>query len=304
MRVAFLADGSLGAPALAFLASTGAIAGAAWGPSDPACRDWVAQTCGAAGIGFRAIAAGAGILPWLEEVRPDLAFSFGCPWKLGPEVLALPRLGWVNLHGGPLPAYRGPQPVFWQVRNGETCSALVAHRMDAGFDSGPILASQPIPLPPGCTHGALTQALSQVAPTLLDQVLRRFAARGDACLDSAVPQGEGGRVWPRPGPEDVRIDWTGMDGASILALVRACNPWNSGAWTLLQGQPCRVVEAATVAGAAEGPPGVLQATPEGGLAAACRDGMALRLDILRLEEGFYTGAGLRALGFGPGARLG
>lgn len=303
MRFAFLADGSLGAPALAFLASTGALAGAAWGPSDPACRDWAGQQCAAAGVAFRAVGTAAELLPWLEEAQPDLAFSFGCPWKLGPEVLARPRLGWINLHGGPLPAYRGPQPVFWQIRNGEKASALVAHRMDAGFDSGPVLAVVPIQLPPACTHGALTQALAQVAPALLDQLLRGFTAQGEAYLDSALPQGEG-RIWPRPGPEDVRIDWTGMDGASILALVRACNPWNSGAWTLLQGQPCRVVEAAVAAGPAEGPPGFLQGTPEGGLAAACRDGSALRLDILRLEEGFYTGAGLRSLGLGPGARLG
>lgn len=302
MRVAFLADGSLGAPALGFLASTGALAGAAWGPSDPACQGWAGQQCASAGIGFRAITSGADLQPWLETLKPDLGFAFGCPWKLGPEILALPRLGWLNLHGGPLPAYRGPQPVFWQIRNGETASALVAHRMDAGFDSGPVLATLPLPLPPGCTHGALTQALSEVAPALLDQVLRGLAARGEAYLDSAVPQGEG-RTWPRPGPEDVRIDWAGMDGASVLALVRACNPWNSGAWTLLQGRPCRVV-AAAAADPIQGPPGFLQGTEDGGLAAACRDGVALRLDILRLEEGFYTGAGLRTLGIGPGMRLG
>lgn len=302
MRVAFLADGSLGAAALAFLASSGSLAGAAWGPSDPACRDWAERACGTAGLGFRAVTTAADLQPWLEALRPDLAFAFGCPWKLGAEVLAQPRLGWINLHGGPLPAYRGPQPVFWQIRNGETASALVAHRMDSGFDSGPILATLPIPLPPGCTHGALTQVLAQAAPALLDQVLRGFAAQGDGYLDGARPQGEG-RTWPRPGPEDVRIDWTRMDSAEVLALARACNPWNAGAWTLLQGQPCRLVEGAP-AGPAEGPPGQVQTLADGGLAVACRDGVALRLEILRLEEGFCTGAGLRAFGVGPGARFG
>lgn len=301
MRFGFLADGSLGAPALAFLASSGRLGGVAWGPSDPACRDWAAQLCGGAGIPFRPVASRADLEPWLELAQPDLAFAFGCPWKLPPEVLTRPRLGWVNLHGGPLPAYRGPQPVFWQIRNGERTSALVAHRMDAGLDTGPVLAVQAIPIAPRTTHGGLTQLLSHAAPALLQLLLQSLDSQGESFLDRATEQGEG-RVWPRPGPADVRIDWIGRDAAQILDLIRACNPWNSGAWTTLQGQLCRVVEA-DLTTAPTGPPGIVQLVPADGLAVCCRDGAALRLDILRLEEGFVTGAGLRALGVGVGARF-
>ena len=301
MRFGFLADGSLGAPALAFLASSARLAGVAWGPSDPACRDWAAQFCGSAGIPFRPVSTGADLELWLETAEVDLTFVFGCPWKLPPEVLGRPRLGWVNLHGGPLPAYRGPQPVFWQIRNGERTSALVAHRMDAGLDTGPVLAAQAIPIEPRTTHGGLTQLLSHAAPALLQHILHSLESQGESFLHRAAAQGEG-RVWPRPGAADVRIDWTGMDAAQILALIRACNPWNSGAWTSLQGQLCRVVEAELMTAPA-GPPGTVQVAPTDGLAVCCRDGLALRLDILRFEEGFLTGAGLRSLGVGTGARF-
>lgn len=301
MRLALLADGNLGAPALSFLASTASLAGVAWGPSDPECRDWVGEVCRGSGIPFQAVAERNGLPAWIESVQPDLAIAFGCPWKLLPALLTRPRLGWMNLHGGPLPAYRGPQPVFWQIRNGERESALVAHRMDEGLDTGPILAALTIPIGTDTTHGTLTRTLALAAPTLLHQVLQALEVQGDAFLEGAQPQGEG-RVWPRPDPEDVRIDWAVMDSCQVIALVRACNPWNSGAWTSLQGQPCRIAEVTPVEGAdPSGPPGSVHLAADGGLSVVCRDGLNLRLEILRLEEGFFTGSRLRSMGIGPGA---
>lgn len=301
MRLAFLANGTLGAPALAYLATTGHLATVAWGPGDEDCRAWVAQLCTAQNLPFRAVEAGADLMPWLEATRPDLGLVFGYPWKLPPAVLNQPRFGWINLHGGPLPAFRGPQPVFWQLREGVTESALVAHRMDEGLDSGPVLASLPIPLGPDTTHGALTQMLSQAAPSLLHPLLQALETQGKAFLATAQTQGEG-RTWPRPSPEDVRIAWSRQDALAVRNLVRACNPWNSGAWTSLQGQPCRLVEVSPsdfpTAGAV---PGALLLGADGGLLVACLGGSALRVDILRMEEGFFTGPRLRAMGLGPGA---
>ena len=301
MQLAFLADGTIGAPALSFLASTEHKVAVAWGPSDPGFRDWVSQLCSAKGIPFEPMSERDGLEPWLEAVQPDLGITFGCPWKLSQAILAFPRLGWINLHGGPLPAYRGPQPVFWQIRNGERESALVAHRMDEGLDTGPILATQPIPLALETTFGTLTQTMAQAAPVLLQRLLQALDSAGIAFLERARPQG-GGPTWPRPGPDDIRIDWATMDASQVLALVRACNPWNSGAWTALQGQPCRLVEATLLEAFPQaGPPGSVQLTEDQGLTIACRDGRALRLDILRLEEGFFTGSRLRAMGIGLGA---
>ena len=59
---------------------------------------------------------------------------------LPPEVLALPRLGCVNVHGSILPRYRGAAPVQWAVIRGETETGVTLMRMDEGLDTGPILA--------------------------------------------------------------------------------------------------------------------------------------------------------------------
>ncbi|MBF6592146.1 MAG: methionyl-tRNA formyltransferase, partial [Ktedonobacterales bacterium] len=88
------------------------------------------------------------LLGYLRGVEPDLLLVAGFRWRLPAEVLALPRLGCVNAHPSLLPRYRGPNPLYWQVANGETEIGLTLHRMDADFDTGAILAQRTLPLAP------------------------------------------------------------------------------------------------------------------------------------------------------------
>ena len=67
---------------------------------------------------------------------PDLALCLGFPWKLTPEMLSVPRLGVVNTHPSLLPRYRGPNPVAWAIRNGDTEIGMTFHRMDPELDTG------------------------------------------------------------------------------------------------------------------------------------------------------------------------
>ncbi|MBV9690602.1 MAG: methionyl-tRNA formyltransferase, partial [Ktedonobacteraceae bacterium] len=80
----------------------------------------------------------------LHDLAPDFIFVAGFPQKLPAALLDLPRLGCVNLHPSLLPRYRGPEPFFWQLMNGETQSGLTFHRIDTNFDTGPILVQRAI----------------------------------------------------------------------------------------------------------------------------------------------------------------
>src|SRR5690349_23393833 len=84
----------------------------------------------------------------LRHLEPDLIFTTGFSWKLPPELLTLPRLGSVNAHPSLLPRYRGPNPLYWHFINNETQGGLTIHRMDADFDTGPILGQQAIEISP------------------------------------------------------------------------------------------------------------------------------------------------------------
>src|SRR4051812_15941473 len=88
------------------------------------------------------------LVPMLRELELDLIFVTGFPWRLPTELLALPRLGAINTHPTVLPRYRGPNPLFWMMMNGETEAGMTIHRMDGDFDTGPILAQATMPIDP------------------------------------------------------------------------------------------------------------------------------------------------------------
>ena len=88
----------------------------------------------------------AQIAPLLRVLRARPRALRGFPWKIPADALAVPRHGIVNGHPSLLPRYRGPSPVSWAIRNGETEIGFTFHYMDAELDTGGILAQATIPL--------------------------------------------------------------------------------------------------------------------------------------------------------------
>ena len=114
----------------------------------------------------------------LRTYEPDLALCTGFPWLIPGEAIEVPKHGIVNGHPSLLPRYRGPFPVAWAVRNGETEIGLSYHLMDEQFDSGNVLAQKPIPLADDETEETLFERFPALAAELLPIVFERLA-RGD-----------------------------------------------------------------------------------------------------------------------------
>jgi methionyl-tRNA formyltransferase len=117
----------------------------------------------------------------LRAYDVDLGLCTGFPWLIPAEALAAPRLGIVNGHPSLLPRYRGPFPIAWAVRNAETEIGLTYHLMDAGFDTGNLLAQARVPLAEDETEETLFAKLARVSAELLPIVFDRLAGgdRGD-----------------------------------------------------------------------------------------------------------------------------
>ena len=114
----------------------------------------------------------------LAPLRPDLIISGGFPWRIPSEVIALPRLGAINMHPALLPRYRGPAAVEWALRNGDAELGFSVHRLAPDFDTGPILAQTRIPIADDDDINSLVAKFGPVLPGLLGQALERVA-RGD-----------------------------------------------------------------------------------------------------------------------------
>ena len=86
------------------------------------------------------------VAPLLASVQPDLVVCAGFPWKIPPDALGVPGLGWLNGHPSLLPWHRGPQPIAWAIREGDEEIGFTFHRMDTELDTGPIFAQRRFPL--------------------------------------------------------------------------------------------------------------------------------------------------------------
>jgi methionyl-tRNA formyltransferase len=108
----------------------------------------------------------------LRDLRPDVLAVACFPWLLPPPWLELSPGGALNIHPSLLPAYRGPAPLFWQLRAGETRTGVTVHRIDEGVDTGDIVARVEVPFADGLARDGLEACLAAAGARLLAEALR------------------------------------------------------------------------------------------------------------------------------------
>jgi len=306
MRLAVIISSKMGLPLLQDLVAQDAVAGVAMPHTGRVEIEELAAQVQALGLPIRWLTQsglGEELTAWLTELAPMAVLVLMFPWRIPAAVLGLPPQGFLNVHSAALPGYRGPEPLFWQIRNGETTGAVTVHRMEPAFDTGPVVLAMPVPIGPRDTYGLHYAQLAMAAVGVGRQLVA--ALRGEAPpLTSMQQAADQARYWPRPGLADVCVRWE-ESALDLDRLVRAVNPWNRGTLALLRGQPLRLLSVTPMAGPAPGPPGtVLVASATDGLIVACGAGEALRLDAVALDEGYFTGAQLATLGVQAGEALG
>jgi len=142
----------------------------------------------------------------LARLAPDLILVACFPHRLPPAVTALPRVACLNLHPSLLPRYRGPAPLFWQLRAGERDTGATLHHADERLDAGDIVSQRRLDLPDGLS-GAEADGLLAAAGA--DLVLSALAAGSvgawayrtqDAAQATSQP-------WPRPEDFEMSTLW-------------------------------------------------------------------------------------------------
>ncbi|MES2775756.1 MAG: formyltransferase family protein [Bacteroidota bacterium] len=225
-----------------------------------------------------------------------VTFSFLVP----KEVYQLPPQGFYNVHPGPLPGYRGADPIFQQIKNRESQAGVTIHVVDAAFDTGPVVMQEMIRLHPADTYGILTTKLAQVAARLV-LVLLKMVTMGISIPQKPQDTAKA-RYIKRHTAQDVSIDWEKMDSAAIIALINACNPWNKGATTQLNGKIIRLLEAVIVP--ADGAALTLQAGTivafhENKMIVSTCDNNWLGITNVYVDEGFFLAGRLQEMGVIP-----
>ena len=297
--------GDMGPAAFAALAEAGAQVLALVLPSNRVGHDVeIARTAArAAGLPVRVQPPRDRIDPFvreLETLAPDAIVIWSYSMILPAAVIGVPRRGCVNVHGALLPSYRGPHVLQWAIINGETETGVTLHYVDAGIDTGPVIAEERFPIGPEDDAPSVREKLRVAGSRLL----RRWWPAIAAGTAPRVPQDESlAKYYPLRTPEDGRINWS-APAVSIHNLVRAlAAPW-PGAFTQL-GREKLVLRRVVVTrrDGASAAPGVVSLVDGRGARVGTGSGELL---IVGAEmDGRAAGAGdLAALGLVPGLRLG
>ena len=115
----------------------------------------------------------------IDELALDAVVMASFDQIVGPRALGLARHGWLNVHPSLLPAYRGPEPVYWAIADGAAITGISLHRAAPKVDAGPILAQTAVPILPTDTAGTLTRRLVETGMELLPKAVASLLADTD-----------------------------------------------------------------------------------------------------------------------------
>jgi methionyl-tRNA formyltransferase len=141
----------------------------------------------------------------VAELAPDVGCVACFPYRIPGALLEAPRAGFLNVHPSLLPAYRGPAPLFWALRNGERETGVTVHLMDERFDTGDIVLQAPVALADGISGVELEASCAALGGRLLVEALQALA-RGAL---PRQPQPVGGHYdsWPRAAHFRLDLNW-------------------------------------------------------------------------------------------------
>jgi methionyl-tRNA formyltransferase len=217
-------------------------------------------------------------LDYFKRLAPDVVVIIAYGQIIPAALIAIPRLGWINLHGSLLPKYRGAAPINWAIINGEKVTGLTTMQIDAGLDTGPMLLKYQTGIGPDETAPDLYAQLAEAGAPLIAETLKKL----DQGEITATPQDNSQATLAPPlKKEDGRIDWF-LPAPKIYNRIRGLQPW-PGAFTTFRGATCRIWGKPLKPVSAGGMPGIILPTQEDGLLVICGDSTVLHVEQVQIE---------------------
>lgn len=197
----------------------------------------------------------------------DVAVVVAYGLILPQPVLDAPRLGCLNIHASLLPRWRGAAPIHRAVMAGDAETGVAIMQMEAGLDTGPVLAEARAPIGAEETTADLHDRLARMGADLIVDVLDRLPL-------PAVPQpGEGVTYAAKIDKAEARVDWT-RPAAEVDRLIRGLSPF-PGAWCMAGAERLKLLRSRLAEG--QGAPGEVL----GGLTIACGEGAVEITEVQR-----------------------
>ena len=184
----------------------------------------------------------------IREMDPDLIIVTAYGRILPQELLDIPRLGCINIHVSLLPKYRGSAPIQRAIINGDKVTGISIMQMDAGMDTGDILAQREVPIDPEDTDETLFRKVAEVGSSFILEVLPKIES-GEL---KGIPQDPEFATYAPPLEKNEGFFTFNKDGQKTVDLIRGMTMWPV-AFFIHEGKKIKVRDASF--SEAEGSPG-------------------------------------------------
>ena len=156
----------------------------------------------------------------IKKINPDVICVVAYGKILPKEILDIPKLGCINVHGSLLPEYRGAAPIQWAVINGDKITGVTTMYMDVGMDTGDIILKKEVEIGENETTGELWERLAKEGGKLLVETLKKIENN----TVTRTKQSDNYTMAPMLEKEIAKIDWENKTAKQIKDLIRGLNP--------------------------------------------------------------------------------
>ena len=213
----------------------------------------------------------------LQAAQPDVTVVAAYGLILPEWVLALPRLGCLNIHASLLPRWRGAAPIHRAIEAGDARTGITVMQMDAGLDTGAMLLAEPIDIAEADTTGSLHDRLAVLGGRLIVKALELAVCGG---LHTTAQPTDGVTYAKKVDKAEAAVNWT-LDADTVARRIRAFNP-APGAVARLRGEAVKLWQArALPAAAPQQPPGTVISAAADGITVACGSGAVCVSELQR-----------------------
>jgi methionyl-tRNA formyltransferase len=263
-------------------------------------NDAVASFCTGAGMSCtHEKNSGQSLYDWVNVQQPEIVFVVSYNRVIKLNRFSKYALQFYNVHFGHLPEYRGPNPVFWQLKNGAPSLAITIHYISEKVDAGAIAWKKEYKNEPFFSYGYTNQLMSYYLVEGVNYLLQLHKQKTTVLVN--VQDEQRAAYFARPSAGDVCINWKTMSAEKVCDLVKACNPWNNGAITLYNGYEVRIIDAEPMPANEHQPhsPGAILDTSNAFLV-ACINNEVIRLHSLMVNGVLMPGRFAANYGFVKG----
>ena len=215
-------------------------------------------------------------LSLMKELNPDCVVVVAYGKIIPSEMLKLPKLGFVNVHGSLLPKYRGAAPIQWSIIDGEKKTGVTTMQMDDGIDTGDMLEVSETEIGENETAGELFDRLAEMGGKLIVSTLSKLE-KGEL---TPIPQDHEKSNYAKIISKEMALIDFNMSAENVFNLIRGFNPWPI-AYTIIGDKRLKVFAAEKI-GSVNGKSGEVVSS-DGTLTVAFGDGNGLKFTDVQLE---------------------